>query len=91
MFRVVLECDAEGLPPEFAEQAVIDIAEEFGHRPWHTNVRCTWDGHRIRLEAENDYDEKGLALSDEFSDALAASVAMYERLGDRRIVSVHEI
>jgi hypothetical protein len=91
MFRVVLECDAERLPSEIAEQAIIDIVEAFSHRPWHTNVRCTWDGHLIRLEAENDYDEKGLALSDEFSDALTASVAMYQRLGNMRVVSVNEL
>ena len=90
-FRVVLECDAEGLPSQVAEQAILDIAEEFSHRPWHTNVICTWDGRLIRLEAENNYDEKGLALSDEFSDALTASVAMYGRLGDMRIVSVNRL
>ena len=89
MFRVVLECDAKGLSPQIGEQATMDIAEEFSHRPWHTNVRCTWDGHRMRLEAENDYDEKGLALSDEYSDALA-HVALYARLGEMRIVSVTE-
>jgi hypothetical protein len=91
MFRVILECAAEGLPSEIAEQAIIDIAEEFSHRPWHTNVQCTWDGRLIRLEAENDYDDKGLALSDEFSDALTASVAMCQRLGDMRIVSVNKL
>jgi len=88
MFRVVLECDAEGLSPQIGEQAAMDIAEEFV--PWHTNVRCAWDSDCIRLEAENDYDEKGLALSDEFSDLLTACVAMYERLGEIRIVSVTE-
>ena len=90
MFRVVLECDAERLSPQIGEQAAMDITEEFGHRPWHTNVRCTWDGHCMRLEAENDYDEKGLALRDEFSDAIAANVAMYERTGEIRIISVTE-
>ena len=90
MFRVTLECDAEGLSPQLAEQAIIDIAEEFTHRPWHTNVRCTSNGRCIRLGAENDYDDKGLALSDEFSDAMAACVAMYARLGEIRIVSVIE-
>jgi hypothetical protein len=90
MFHVVLECEAEGLSPEIGEQAATDIAEEFTHRPWHTNVRCIWDGHRMRLEADNDYDDKGLALRDEFSDAMVACVAMYERLGDMRIVSVTE-
>jgi hypothetical protein len=90
MLSIVLECDAEGLSPEIGEQAAIDIAEEFTHRPWHTNVRCTWDGHCMRLEAENDFDANGLRLRDEFSDALAACVAMYARPGDLRIVSVSE-
>ena len=90
MFRVVLECAAEGLPSQIAEQATMDMAEEFSHRPWHRAVRCSWDGHFIRLEAENDHDEKGLALSDEFSDALKAFVAMYHRLGDVRIISVNK-
>jgi hypothetical protein len=88
MFHVVLECEAEGLSCEVGEQAATDVAEEFAHRPWHTNVRCTWDGRCMRLEADNDYDDKGLALRDEFSDAMAACVAMYERVGDIRIVSV---
>ena len=90
MFHIVLECEAQGLSPQIGAQAATDIAEEFAHRPWHTNVRCMWDGHCLRLEAENDYDYKGLALSDEFSDALSGCVAMYERLGDMRIVSVRE-
>jgi hypothetical protein len=90
MFRVVLECGAEGLSQQTGEQAAMDIAEEFVHRPWHTNLRCTWDSHRIRLEAENDYDKNGFALLDEFSDALTACIAMYEGLGDIRIVSVTE-
>jgi hypothetical protein len=90
MFHVVLECDAEGLSSEIGEQAAVDIAEEFAHRPWHTNVRCTWASHYMRLEADNDFDENGLALCDEFSDALAACIAMYERLGQIRIVSVTE-
>ena len=89
MFRIVLECDAGGLSAEIGEQAAIDIAEEFGHRPWHTNVRCAWDSPCMRLEAENDYDNQGLAIRDEFSDALAACVAMYERV-DIRIVSITE-
>ena len=90
MFHIVLECDAEGLSPEIGEQAAIDIAEEFAHRPWHTNVRCTWNSPCMRLEAQNEYDNQALAIRDEFSDALAACVAMYERVGDIRIVSITE-
>jgi len=44
----------------------------------------------MRLEAQNDYDNQGLAIRDEFSDALAACVAMYGRVGDIRIVSITE-
>jgi hypothetical protein len=90
MFRIVLECDAKGLSAEIGEQAAIDVAEEFAHRPWHTDVRCTWDRPCLRLEAQNDYDNQGLAIRDEFSDALAACVAMYERVGAIRIVSIAE-
>ena len=91
MFRIVLECDAKGLSDEIGEQAAIDIAEEFAHRPWHLNVRCTWNRPCVRLEAENDYDSQGLAISDEFSDALTACAAMDEQLGEMRIVSVTQV
>ena len=90
MFRIVLECDAAKLSVQIAEQVVIDIAEEFAHRPWQTNVRCTWASRCVRLETQNDYDSQGLATRDEFSDALAACIAMYARVGDIRIVSITE-
>ena len=38
------------------------------------NVRCEWDGSRLILQADNDFDSKGLALLDEFSDAISASI-----------------
>jgi hypothetical protein len=38
-------------------------------------VVCTWDGHSLILQAENDLDPEGIALIDEFSDAIAASIA----------------
>lgn len=85
MFHVILECEfKESAGPQ---QAARDITEEFLHRPWHENVRCTWDGRSLRLEADNDFDDKGLALLDEFSDAITACVtdAGY---GDLRVVSV---
>ena len=90
MFHVVLECAAEGLSPEIGEQAAMDITEEFTHRPWHKHVRCTWNGHCMSLEADNDFDDKGITLRDEFSDAIAADIAMYARTGEIRIVSVTE-
>jgi hypothetical protein len=73
MFRIVLACD--GVPKDVGAQAAVDIAEEFTHRPWHINVQSRWDGARLILQAENDVDADGEALSDEFSDAISASIA----------------
>lgn len=72
MFRIALIC--EGLPPELGPQAAIDVAEEFDHRPWHRNLRCTWTGNVLVLVAENDFDSDGEALADEFSDAVSACI-----------------
>jgi hypothetical protein len=63
------------VPEGVGGQAAVDIAEEFTHRPWHANVQCRWDGTRLILQAENDVDADGEALSDEFSDAIAACIA----------------
>jgi len=72
MYRIVLACD--GVPPHLGAEAAKDIAEEFTHRPWHQNVRCEWDGVSLILEGENDWDNDGQALADEFSDATAACI-----------------
>jgi len=88
MFHVVLECEL----PESAgpQQAALDITEEFLHRPWHHNVRCTWDGRTLHLEADNDFDDNGLALLDEFSDAIVACVKDAE-YSDLRVISVSSL
>ena len=72
MYRIVLACI--GVRAEDAGAAARDITEEFNHRPWHQNVRCEWDGSRLVLDAENDYDSDGRALVDEFSDAISACI-----------------
>jgi len=73
MIRVVLFC--RGVPAAHGAEAATDIAAEFAkHRTWHKNVRCSWDGSQLVLEAENDYDTKGDALAKEFSDCVAAYV-----------------
>jgi len=87
MFHIVLEW--RGVPEGAGAQAAIDIVEEFTHRPWHQNVTCTWEGQVLRLEADNDYDEDGVALLDEFSDAIAACIKDAGD-GDGRVVSVAE-
>jgi hypothetical protein len=73
MYRISLAC--HGVPTEHGAVAAVDIAEEFTHRPWHRAVECSWDGSVLLLNAKNDYDDNGLALSDEFSDAIAACIA----------------
>jgi hypothetical protein len=87
MYHVVLECELFSAPA--GPQAATDITEEFTHRPWHQNVKCTWDGKTLRLEADNDFDDNGLALADEFSDAIVACAVdpLYSNL---RVVAVTE-
>jgi hypothetical protein len=84
-YRIILAC--EGVPVSDGQQAAIDITDEFTHRPWRENVVCTWDGHSLFLEAENDFDTDGLALTDEFSDSISATIkAGFE--GDIRVVTI---
>ncbi len=71
-YRIILSCD--GVPVDAGPQAAIDISEEFTHRPWHENAGCRWDGTFLLLAAENDFDAEGLALLDEFSDAIAGCI-----------------
>ena len=74
MYRVKLICI--GVPPAAGGEAASDITEEFAeHRRWFSNVSCRWDGARLVLEADSDFDSDGIALSDEFSDCVSAYVA----------------
>ncbi len=87
-YRVTLACD--GVPANEATQAATDIAQKFKDRPWHKNVTCKWDGRSLILQAENDFDHQGLALSDEFSDVISACVRTSFD-GDIRVLSVDKI
>jgi hypothetical protein len=71
-YRVILACT--GVPTNAGAQAALDITEEFTHRPWHHSAVCRWDGNVLILQAENDFDPNGVALTDEFSDAISANV-----------------
>jgi hypothetical protein len=84
-YRTILACD--GVPANAGAQAAADITEEFKQRPWHQNVTCEWDGRSLVLQAENDFDDRGLALMGEFSDEISAYVSEPFD-GDIRIVSV---
>ena len=72
MYRIVLACN--GIPAHARASAVRDITEEFTHRPWNKNVLCKWDGTQLILQADSDVDSDGLALLDEFSDVISASI-----------------
>jgi len=72
MYRIILAC--KGIAADVGAVAARDITEEFTQRPWHQNVRCEWDGSRLTLQADNDFDSNGLALMDEFSDAISACI-----------------
>ena len=37
-------------------------------------MHCEWDGSRLILQADNDFDSNGLALLHEFPDAISASI-----------------
>jgi len=79
----------KGVPTHAGPAGAHDISEEFTHRPQHENVRCVWDGTQLILEAENDFDSNGLALVDEFSDAISACIeGGFE--GNVEILSIQE-
>ena len=71
-YRIVLACN--GVPTGVGAEAARDITEEFTHRSWHQNLSCEWNGSRLILQADNDFDSNGLALLDEFSDAISACI-----------------
>ena len=72
MYRIVLAC--KGVPAHAGAAAALDVTEQFTHRPWHQNVSCEWDGSQLVLKADKDFDSDGLALLDEFSDAISACI-----------------
>lgn len=76
MYRITLAC--RGVPIDLGAQAALDIAEEFTHRPWHVNVSCEWRDGQLILQADNDVDSTGEALSDEFSDAICACLPPFD-------------
>ncbi|MFT3669637.1 MAG: hypothetical protein QM795_13915 [Pseudoxanthomonas sp.] len=86
MYRILLAC--YGIPVSEGAEAAIEITSEFvDHRTWWSNVSCTWDGARLILQADSDFDSNGLALSDEFSDCTAAYIReLFD--GEIRVVSV---
>lgn len=87
-YRIVLQCD--GVPVSAGEEAAKDITANFAMRKWHRNAACNWDGTRLTLSLENDFDRDGRATLDEFSDEVSACVrGGFD--GDIRVLAVTEI
>lgn len=72
MLRIAVQCS--GLSEAEGAAAVPGILEEFSHRPWHTDVECSWASGTLTLTASNDFDSNGQALLDEFGDAILACI-----------------
>jgi hypothetical protein len=73
MFRTTVVCT--GLSNAEASEAVADMLSEFAMRPWQEDVKCEWREGVLRLSAQNDADSTGLALLDEFQDAVVAYIS----------------
>ena len=71
-YRATVIC--KGLAEAEAGEAVADMLSEFAERPWQEKVTCEWRDGTLRLSAQNDADETGLALLDEFGDAINAYI-----------------
>ncbi len=46
--------------PEAVVKSILDFSGrsrgEFTHRSWHKDASCVWDGSKLILQADNDYD-----------------------------------
>jgi hypothetical protein len=89
MYEVKVQC--LGVPEVASRSAGDDIVEEFEQRPWHTNVRCFVDGTALVVVAVNDYDVDGLALLDEFSDAVIACLDLGDATVSFEVISVASV
>jgi hypothetical protein len=72
MYQSTVICT--GLSNEEAWEAVAGMLTEFAQRLWQQVVPCEWRDDVLRLSAENDADSTGMALLDEFGDAICAYI-----------------
>lgn len=72
MYRTTVIC--MGLTEAEAREAVADMLSEFEQRPWQLDVACEWRDGVLRLSAQNEVDSTGMALLDEFGDAVVAYI-----------------
>jgi hypothetical protein len=73
VYRTTVIC--RGLTEQEAQEAVSDMLTEFSERPWQEEVSCEWRDGVLRLSASTDFDRNGMALLDEFGDAINAYIS----------------
>jgi hypothetical protein len=69
-YRAILRCD--GVLSASGVDGAKRITENFAKRTWHKNATCSWDENQLTLSVENDFDQDGRAVMDEFSDEISA-------------------
>ena len=82
MYRIVLACNAYPL--------TLATLPRGHHRRVHSQAvaqNVTWLGTQLLLQADNDFDSKGLAL-DEFGDAISACIHDASKAVSRLFLSV---
>ncbi len=92
MFKITMR--AGGVSPDLGPTIAHDIESEFReHRTWHKQVSCSFSNGTLTLVAVNDFDADGLALSDEFSDCIAAYMMLdgISDIGGLEVVAVEKI
>ena len=72
LYHATLAC--HGLTEAEGSAGAPHVEAGFKERPWHQNVACRWDGSCLWIDADNDYDEDGRALYDEFWDEIFANI-----------------
>jgi hypothetical protein len=92
IYRIVLE--VKQISVTAGPQLAIDILKGFSARPWNTNVICLWNAETqcLTLQADNEYDKKGLVLKAELADELSSALQI-ENIPDNsiKIISVTTI
>lgn len=78
MFRNTVIC--EGLKDGETAEAVADMLSEFAQRPWHQAVTCEWKNGVLRLSTQSEGDPAGMALLDEFQDAVVAYINFSDKI-----------
>ena len=90
LYRVTIVC--RGVAEHLAEIAASDIQMNFTmHRRHHQNVSCSFANGKLTLVAENDFDEDGIALQDEFSDCISAFLSETPEGSDLIVKSIERI